>query len=157
MTGAFNREKSLLGPNSTGTATGATSAWLAPAGRAASPASVGASPLTAEGLQGPCAHVGQGRRAQPHGAASAAAAAAHAVTAATAGRLAAPIASVEAGLAVGAAGIGIGSAVTRWPMVLGWQAVVYPSAISMGIAVIFGAYPALRAARLDPILALNSK
>ncbi len=39
---------------------------------------------------------------------------------------------------------------------LSWQAVVYPLAISMVIAVVFGAYPALRAARLDPIVALNS-
>ena len=61
------------------------------------------------------------------------------------------------GVAVGAAGIRIGASLTRWPMVLSWQAVVYPLTISVAIAVIFGAYPALRAARLDPILALNSK
>ncbi len=61
------------------------------------------------------------------------------------------------GLAVGAAGIRIGTWLTRWPMVLSWQAVVYPFMISVAIAVVFGAYPALRAARLDPILALNSK
>jgi putative ABC transport system permease protein len=61
------------------------------------------------------------------------------------------------GLAVGAAGILIGSSLTRWSMVLSWQAVVYPLTISLVIAVVFGAYPALRAARLDPILALNSR
>lgn len=61
------------------------------------------------------------------------------------------------GVAVGAAGVWVGASLTRWPMVLSWQAVVYPLTISVAIAVIFGAYPALRAARLDPILALNSK
>jgi len=61
------------------------------------------------------------------------------------------------GLAAGAGGIIIGTFLTSWPMVLSWQAVVYPLLISVAIAVVFGAYPALRAARLDPILALNSK
>ena len=61
------------------------------------------------------------------------------------------------GLVVGATGILIGTWLTRWPMVLSWQAVVYPLTISVAIAVIFGAYPALCAARLDPIVALNSK
>ena len=62
-----------------------------------------------------------------------------------------------AGLAFGAMGIFIGTSLTRWPMELSWLAVVYPLTISVAIAVVFGAYPALRAARLDPILALNSK
>ncbi len=35
--------------------------------------------------------------------------------------------------------------------------VVYPFTISVTIAVIFGGYPALRANRLDPILALSRK
>lgn len=61
------------------------------------------------------------------------------------------------GLATGAAGIAIGTSLTRWPMALSWQAVVYPLATSAAIAVVFGVYPALRASRLDPILALNSK
>jgi putative ABC transport system permease protein len=61
------------------------------------------------------------------------------------------------GVVAGATGIRLGSALTRWPMVLSWQAVVYPLAVSVAIAMIFGAYPALRAARLDPIEALNSK
>jgi putative ABC transport system permease protein len=62
-----------------------------------------------------------------------------------------------AGLAVGAAGILLGESLTRWPMALSWQGSVYPLAISVAIAVLFGAYPALRAARLDPIKALNSR
>ena len=62
-----------------------------------------------------------------------------------------------AGLAVGVVGIEIGSALTRWPMLLSWQAAVYPVSISVAIALVFGAYPALRAARLDPIRALYSR
>jgi putative ABC transport system permease protein len=62
-----------------------------------------------------------------------------------------------AGIVLGGSGIIIGTSLTQWPMVLNWQSVVYPFAISVAIAVVFGAYPALRAARLDPILALNSK
>ena len=62
-----------------------------------------------------------------------------------------------AGLALGVAGIWVGGELTQWPMVLSWQAAVYPFSISLAIAVVFGAYPALRAARLDPILALNSR
>jgi putative ABC transport system permease protein len=62
-----------------------------------------------------------------------------------------------AGLAVGVVGIEIGSALTRWPMLLSWQAAVYPVSISVAIALVFGAYPALRAARLDPIQALHSR
>jgi len=62
-----------------------------------------------------------------------------------------------AGLGVGTGGILAGSALTRWPMALSWEAVVYPLMVSVAIAVVFGAYPALRAARLDPIRALNSK
>ena len=42
-------------------------------------------------------------------------------------------------------------------MVLTWEAAAYPFLISLGIAVIFGAFPALSAARLDPIVALRSK
>lgn len=62
-----------------------------------------------------------------------------------------------AGLAVGVVGIEIGSALTRWPMLFSWQAAVYPVSISVAIALVFGAYPALRAARLDPIRALHSR
>ncbi len=61
------------------------------------------------------------------------------------------------GLGVGAAGIAIGASMTRWPMELSWESVVYPFSISMAIAIVFGAYPAFRAASLDPIDALNSK
>jgi len=62
-----------------------------------------------------------------------------------------------AGVAAGVAAILAGASLTRWPMALSWAAVVYPLAVSMAIALVSGVYPALRAARLDPILALNSQ
>lgn len=62
-----------------------------------------------------------------------------------------------AGLAAGAAAIVLGEQLMRWRMALGWEAVVYPLAISAAIAVISGTYPALRAARLDPVRALGSR
>ncbi|MBT4739480.1 MAG: ABC transporter permease [Rhodospirillaceae bacterium] len=62
-----------------------------------------------------------------------------------------------AGILVGGACILVGSQLTGWAMVLTWEAATYPFIISLGIAVVFGAFPALRAARLDPIVALRSK
>lgn len=61
-----------------------------------------------------------------------------------------------AGVLFGGAVILLGNQLTGWTMVLTWQAVAYPFLISLGIAVLFGAFPALRAARLDPIIALRS-
>ncbi len=62
-----------------------------------------------------------------------------------------------AGLLAGGSGIIVGERLIGWRLALTWQAAVYPFLISLGIAVVFGAYPALRAARLDPIVALRSQ
>ncbi|MDX2143364.1 MAG: ABC transporter permease [Rhodospirillaceae bacterium] len=60
-----------------------------------------------------------------------------------------------AGIVVGGALILIGGQITGWVLALTWQTAAYPFLISLGIAVAFGAFPALRAARLDPIIALR--
>jgi hypothetical protein len=61
-----------------------------------------------------------------------------------------------AGILVGGACIVLGSQLTGWTMALTWETVTYPFLISLGIAIVFGAFPALRASRLDPIVALRS-
>ncbi|MDJ0838861.1 MAG: ABC transporter permease [Acidobacteriota bacterium] len=61
------------------------------------------------------------------------------------------------GLVMGACGIVMASSWTQWPARLSWDAVWQPFVLSLVIALAFGAYPAWRAARLDPIVALRSK
>lgn len=61
------------------------------------------------------------------------------------------------GIVFGGICILVGSQITGWTMILTWEAATYPFLVSLGIAIVFGAFPALRAARLDPIVALRSK
>lgn len=61
-----------------------------------------------------------------------------------------------AGLALGGVAIVLGDRWSGWPLAFTWRSVVYPFAVSLGVAVVSGAYPAWRAARLDPIVALRS-
>ncbi len=60
------------------------------------------------------------------------------------------------GLLAGASGIIAGEELLGWRLAMTWQAAVYPFLISLGIAAVAGVYPALRAARLDPIVALRT-
>lgn len=60
-----------------------------------------------------------------------------------------------AGLVVGAGTIFAAASWTAWPLAWSWQAVLYALGVSVTIAAVFGPYPALCAARLDPIQSLN--
>lgn len=61
-----------------------------------------------------------------------------------------------AGLLVGVFGIMVGQWLIGWQLSLSGEGVLYTFIISLVLSLIFGAYPALRAARLDPIIALRS-
>jgi len=61
-----------------------------------------------------------------------------------------------AGLLTGTIGIILGQELFEGQMVLIWENVGYTILIALGLSLLFGAYPALRAARLDPIVALRS-
>lgn len=60
------------------------------------------------------------------------------------------------GLLIGGTGIIVGERLVGWRLALTWKAVAYPFTISLALSLLFGGYPALRAARLDPIVALRS-
>jgi putative ABC transport system permease protein len=60
------------------------------------------------------------------------------------------------GLLIGSIGIILGTGLFDWQLVLTWENVAYTFLIALGLSLLFGAYPALRAARLDPIVAMRS-
>jgi putative ABC transport system permease protein len=61
-----------------------------------------------------------------------------------------------AGLIVGAFGIIVGQWLAGWQLTLSGRGIAYAFLISLVLSLLFGAYPALRAAQLDPIAALRS-
>jgi putative ABC transport system permease protein len=60
-----------------------------------------------------------------------------------------------AGLLVSVIGIIVGAWLLGWQLALSGLSVLYTFLIALGLSLLFGAYPALRAARLDPIGSLR--
>ena len=60
------------------------------------------------------------------------------------------------GLAVALACTNLGAALQRLPAIFAWNALGLAAALSIGTGFLFGFYPAWKAARVDPVLALRS-
>ncbi len=70
--------------------------------------------------------------------------------------------SAVIGVLGGAIGVGIGVAITvgvshwgPWSLILDGKAIILASAVCVGIALVFGIFPAIKASRLDPMVALT--
>jgi putative ABC transport system permease protein len=61
-----------------------------------------------------------------------------------------------AGLLAGAIGIILSQWLFEWKLLLTWDSVGFTFLIALGLSLLFGAWPALCAAKLDPIVALRS-
>jgi putative ABC transport system permease protein len=60
-----------------------------------------------------------------------------------------------AGLALGAAGVLAVSVAAGWPVAIGFSTIAVPALASGAAGLFFGLHPAMRAAGLDPIVALR--
>lgn len=61
-----------------------------------------------------------------------------------------------AGLLIALIAIMVGAWALEWQLALTGMSVLYTFLIALGLSLLFGAYPALRAAKLDPIVALRA-
>jgi len=61
------------------------------------------------------------------------------------------------GIALGLAGAMIVAGMGYWSVLISWPAVAVALGFSIGVGVLFGSYPAHRAAQLDPITALRAE
>ena len=61
------------------------------------------------------------------------------------------------GIILGTAITAVVSIVQRWQYLLPWFAITIGLVVSIGIGLFFGIYPALKAARLDPVVALTKE
>ena len=60
------------------------------------------------------------------------------------------------GVLIGMGGTGLTCHLAGWPIIWPWEATLYALAISAAMGVIFGLYPARKAARLEPATALHA-
>jgi putative ABC transport system permease protein len=61
-----------------------------------------------------------------------------------------------AGIALGSSGVNLVASMQRLPFVFSIQDLAFAAGLSAAVGLIFGIYPAWRAARVDPVLALRS-
>ena len=61
-----------------------------------------------------------------------------------------------AGVLVGIGGTLLTCRLNAWPTVWPWEATLWATAISVAMGVLFGLYPAMKAARLEPAVALHA-
>ena len=61
------------------------------------------------------------------------------------------------GILFGVGITGVISVLQKWEYLLPWSAILIGMAVSITIGLFFGIYPALKAARLDPVVALTKE
>jgi putative ABC transport system permease protein len=61
-----------------------------------------------------------------------------------------------AGIVVGIGGVLLTCHLLKWPLTLPWRATLLAAGLSMVMGILFGLYPAMKAARLEPATALHA-